>query len=118
MYRVALARTDWIARNPDLAERYLRSLDMAADYTVTHPAGSQVIIQKQLNLSDEYMTDIWPGNHFSLSLDQSLVLAMEDESRWMIANNMTNATTVPDFGKYVYSNDLEAVKPGSVNIIG
>ena len=43
---------------------------------------------------------------------------MEDEARWMIANNMTNATAVPDFRKYLDPGPLDSVKPGSVNIIG
>jgi ABC-type nitrate/sulfonate/bicarbonate transport system substrate-binding protein len=117
VYGVAVARRDWAAHNPDLAQRYLRSIGMAADYIATNPAESQAIVQKRLNLSDAYMTSVWPENHFSLTLDQSLVLAMEDEARWMIKNNMTNATVVPDFRNYIYPDTLDAVKPGSVNII-
>jgi hypothetical protein len=45
------------------------------------------------------------------------VLAMEDEARWMIANNLTNAKTIPDFGNYISTDSLDAVNPGSVNII-
>ena len=56
---------------------------------------------------------VWPENHFSLTLDQSLVLAMEDEARWMIKNNMTHATVVPDFGNSIYPDTLDAVKPGN-----
>ena len=63
------------------------------------------------------MDTVWQQNQFSLTLDQSLVLAMEDEARWMIANNLTNATAVPDFRQYIYTDGLESVRPGSVNII-
>jgi NitT/TauT family transport system substrate-binding protein len=63
------------------------------------------------------MDTVWPQNRFGLSLDQSLVLAMEDEARWTIANNMTNATAMPDFGKYIYTESLAKVRPGSINII-
>jgi NitT/TauT family transport system substrate-binding protein len=116
-YGLLVGREDWIVRNPDLTVRFLSSLDMAAEYTTSHPAESQAIVQKRLNLTDAYMASAWPGNHFGLSIDQSLVLAMEDEARWMIANNLTNATTVPDFRNYIYTEGLESVKPGSVNII-
>ena len=50
------------------------------------------------------MDTVWQQNRFSLTLDQSLVLAMEDEARWMIANNLTNATAVPDFRQYIYTD--------------
>jgi hypothetical protein len=64
------------------------------------------------------MQAVWPDHQFALSLDQSLVLAMEDEGRWMIDNNLTGEKTIPDFRKYIYTRGLEGVKPDSVNIIG
>jgi hypothetical protein len=43
---------------------------------------------------------------------------MEDEGRWMIANNLTAEKTIPDFRNYIYTKGLEVVKPDAVNIIG
>jgi len=63
------------------------------------------------------MTSVWPENHFFLSLDQSLVLAMEDEGRWMIRNNLTRERSVPDYRNYIYTKGLEEIKPEAVNII-
>jgi NitT/TauT family transport system substrate-binding protein len=118
MYGIFVARTDWVANNPEQVVRFLRSMDMAAQYTAANPAAAQEIVKKRLNLSTAYMDSRWSQNRFSLSLDQSLVLAMEDEARWMMANNLTNATAVPDFRQHIYTDGMEAVKPGSVNIIG
>jgi ABC-type nitrate/sulfonate/bicarbonate transport system substrate-binding protein len=117
-YGVIVCRTNWATSHPELISRFLKSLDLAAKYTISHPAEAKAIVQKRLNFSDEYMADVWPENHFFLSLDQSLITAMEDEGRWMIANNMTNASSIPDFRDYVTKNGLEAIRPGSVNIIG
>jgi NitT/TauT family transport system substrate-binding protein len=63
------------------------------------------------------METVWSQNQFSLSLDQSLVAAMEDEARWMIANGLTSETEVPNFLDYIYMDGLQAVKPEAVNII-
>jgi hypothetical protein len=60
---------------------------------------------------------VWKQNQFSLSLDQSLILAMQDESRWLISNNLTTATSIPNFQNYIYIDGLNSVKPQSVNII-
>jgi NitT/TauT family transport system substrate-binding protein len=117
-YGVIVCRNDWAEQHPDLIGRFLKSLNSAAEYTIDHPAESKAIVQNRLNFSDEYMAAVWPQNHFSLSLDQSLVTAMEDEARWMIANKMTNASSIPDFREYVYKDGLMGVRPGSVNIIG
>lgn len=43
---------------------------------------------------------------------------MEDEGRWMIRNNLTNATAVPDYRKYLSTDSLGRVSPASVKIIG
>ena len=63
------------------------------------------------------MMRIWANHQFSLSLDQSLISTMEAETRWMITNNLTNQTVVPDFLNNIYFEGLDSVKPESVNII-
>ena len=67
--------------------------------------------RKRMNFDDAYMEIIWPRYQFSLSLDQSLITAMEDEARWMIKNNLTSEKQVPDFLNYIYVDGLKAVKP-------
>jgi NitT/TauT family transport system substrate-binding protein len=100
-----------------LIREFLKSLNSAAEYTIDHPDGQRQSYKKRLNFSGTYMAAVWPNNHFSLSLDQSLVTAMEDEARWMINNNLTSEKTVPDFRAYIYTKGLEEVMPESVNII-
>jgi hypothetical protein len=64
------------------------------------PRSGKTIVQKRLN---PMIATLRPSgrNQMVLLLDQSLILAMEDEARWMIANNLTDATTIPDFRKYI-----------------
>ena len=61
--------------------------------------------------------NIWKEHQFPLSLDQALILAMGDEARWMIKNNLTKEKQVPDFMNYIYVDGLKAVRPEAVNII-
>ena len=90
-YSVMACRDNWTASNPELVNRFLKSLDQAERYFINHPKEAKAIVQKRLNYSDAYMATVLPDHQFALSLDQSLVLAMEDEGRWMINNNLTNA---------------------------
>lgn len=117
VYWNAVTTDSWIESHPDPAARFLASLADAESFVIRHPDETKAIVQKRLGYDDGYMDAIWPENQFTLSLDQAFVLALEDESRWMIANNLTNATAVPDFVDYVYIDGMEAVRPGSVNII-
>ncbi|MFB3764902.1 MAG: ABC transporter substrate-binding protein [Methanotrichaceae archaeon] len=118
VFSLIISTDDWIAEHPELIERFLVSLIKADEYAATHPAEARAIVQRRLNLTPGYMDRVWQQNQFSLSLDQSLITAMEDEARWMIQNNLTSEKTIPDFRKYIYMKGLEDVEPESVNIIG
>ncbi len=117
VYGVLVCRNDWIKQHSDLVRRVLNSLAEAEEYIVQHPSEVKAILQKRYHYDDAYISKVWPEQQLSLSLDQSLITAMEDEGRWMIVNNMTNASNVPDLSNYIYQKGLESVRHGSVNII-
>ena len=117
LYAQAISTDEWITTHPELTNRFLRSLLQAEEFAVNHPAEAKAIVKSQMNLTDAYVETVWTQNQFSLSLDQSLILAMEDESRWLINNNLTNAPSVPNLQKYIYGDGLETVEPNSVNVI-
>jgi len=117
MFSPIICRDEWITHHPELVNRLLNSLAQAEEYVMNHTVEAEAILQKRLNLKSSYAKTVWLRNQFSLSLDQSLILAMEDEARWMIKNNLTNEKQVPDFRNYIYLDGLKAVKPQAVNII-
>ena len=117
MFSPLICRDEWITNHPELVIRLLKSLTQAEAYAVNHPVEAEAILQKRLNFKSSYVKTVWLRNQFSLSLDQSLIAAMEDEARWMIKNNLTREKTVPDFINYIYTNGLKAVKPEAVKII-
>jgi ABC-type nitrate/sulfonate/bicarbonate transport system substrate-binding protein len=118
LYAQAIATDEWIMSHPEIVNRFLKSLLQAEDFTINHPADAKAIVKNQLNLTDAYTDKVWSQNQFSLTLDQSLLLTMQDEARWLISNHLTNTTTVPNFIHYVDEDGLKSVKPGAVNIIG
>ncbi len=114
----AISKSNWIANNPDLVRRCLKSLAQAEQYTINHASEAKVIVQNRLNLTAEYIGAVWGQYRFSLSLDQSLIVAMQDESRWLIQNNLTSNAAVPNFLNHIYVDGLKSEKPESVNVIG
>jgi ABC-type nitrate/sulfonate/bicarbonate transport system substrate-binding protein len=117
IYGLLISSDAWLKQQSNAAELFLKAMDQAEQYMVQHPQESKAIAKKKLNLTDDEITRVWERNQFLLSLDQSLITAMEDEARWMIANNLTTEKTVPDFLNYIYLDGLKTVKPGAVNII-
>ena len=116
-YGLIVARNDWLSASPEITNRFLKSLAQAEDYLVRNPEAAKTIVQKRMGLDDAGMQVFWSGIQSFLSLDQSLILAMEDEARWMIKNNLTREKQIPDFTKYIYWDGLKAIKPEAVSII-
>lgn len=118
LFALIISTNEWIEKHPDKVEGFLQALIKAEEYAINNPEEARQIVMHRLDLDLDYMDMVWEQNQFAVTLDQSLILAMEDEARWMIANNLTNSTEIPDFRNYVYVEGLRAVKPGAVNIIG
>jgi len=116
-YGVVISRNDWLSSHQQTVTRFLKSVALAEDYLWRNPAAGKKAIQKRVSYDDVFIEVLWSETVFSLSLDQSLITAMEDEARWMIQNNLTTAKQVPSFNDYVYEKALKAIKPGAVNII-
>ena len=116
LYGVVTARDDWIVSHPGQVERFLRSLEEAREFSLAHPEETKAIVKKRLNLTDSYLEATWPDHQFTLSLDQSLLIAMNEEARWMIENNMTSSEVLPDFRNSISVQGLLAVNPPAVNI--
>jgi NitT/TauT family transport system substrate-binding protein len=116
-YGLIFCRDSWITQHPDLVVRFLKSLKQAEDYLVNNPTAAKSIFQKTLNRTEAETATVFSQVSFSLSLDQSLLLEMQDEAQWLISNNLTNATAIPNFLNYIYLDGLESAKTNSVTVI-
>jgi len=108
---------DWTRNHSDTLKQLMKSLLQAEDYIVSHQDEAKAVVRKRMNFDATYTETIWPRYQFALSLDQSLITAMEDEARWMIKNKLTRERTIPDFTDYIYIDGLKAIKPEAVKII-
>ena len=96
---------------------FLKSLAKAEDCIVANPDESKAFIQQKLNYDNAYMASVWPNYTFSLNLGQPLVIALEDQSRWIISKNLTEGKQTPNFLNYIYFDGLNQAKPEAVSII-
>ncbi len=116
-FALAVSTSGWIQTHSGTVVAFLKALSQAEDFAQKYPTETKAIIKGQMNFTDEYLNTVWVQNQFGLSLDQSLVAAMEDEARWMLANNLTAATVIPDFLNYVYVDGMVAAQPDSVALM-
>jgi NitT/TauT family transport system substrate-binding protein len=117
LYGILVARNDWITEHPTVIARLWESLSQAEEFLIAHPDQAKAIVRTRLEYENAYLEPLWNQYYFSLSLDQSLILAMEDEARWLISNNLTTEKQIPDFLNYIYTDALATIRPEVVNII-
>jgi NitT/TauT family transport system substrate-binding protein len=104
--------------NPELVVRFLRALDRADRFIMDDRKEAYAI-------SGEYMgTDVhlydreWNDYSFRTLLDESLMLVLEDQARWMVRESIVESGILPNFVDHVYTPGLRAVRPEAVTIAG
>ncbi|HTY75898.1 MAG TPA: NrtA/SsuA/CpmA family ABC transporter substrate-binding protein [Candidatus Nanoarchaeia archaeon] len=116
-YSDLVCANSWAQQNPDLIVRFLKSLLQAEGFVQEHQSQAIVIVTNTLNYSITYLPTVWSNYQFTVSLDQSQILAMQNEAQWLINNNLTNATSTPNFLNYFYFNGLTQIDHQAVTII-
>ncbi|HUX36655.1 MAG TPA: NrtA/SsuA/CpmA family ABC transporter substrate-binding protein [Rectinemataceae bacterium] len=117
VYGILVCRGPWLETHGREAEALLASLQEAKSFLSANPSKARAIVAKKLAYDDSYLASIWPKHQFGLTLDFSMVAAMEDEARWMIKNRLTEATILPDFARLIYVDALDAVNREGVNMM-
>lgn len=107
----------FIDKNPDLIKRYISSLQAAENYYKAHPEEVKEFIAKKLNYDKAYIDYSWPRFTHEIGLKQELILNLETEARWAIANSLTDKKEVPNYLDHIYFKALEEVSPESITII-
>jgi len=115
-YHLLFAKADYINKNPELVKRFLIALIQAEKYINSHLLDSQLIVERNIGVDLKYLQRVWDKNNFSVSLDQSLVLTMEDESRWRISKEQLNRKS-PNYLNYLDFKILDNIDSSRVTII-
>lgn len=114
---VVVASNKLIDENPEAIRKIIRALIKAEEFVLEHPNEAKDILIQRTGSVELEMNKSWSDFHFKVSLDQSLLVALEDEARWAIEKKLVEATTVPDYLDFIYIDALEAVKPEAMTII-
>ena len=117
VYWLLVAQEGYLKSKPLVAEKLLRALLQAADFMKKRPGEGWRIIAERMRVP---LADLQAGKYlkkFELFLDQSLLLAMEDEARWLIRNRQTTENKMPNFLHYFRVEPLATVEPKAVRTI-
>jgi NitT/TauT family transport system substrate-binding protein len=112
-----VAKQDFIRKNPGKVKKVLHALVRAEEFVRENPPETQKIVADFSGIDIGIVRAIWADTSFDVTLDQSLILALEDESRWAIDGGQTGARKIPNYLDYIYFDGLKSVKPESVRIL-
>ena len=120
IYDVALnlvGSRDYVAGHPRTIRKLLRALIVAARFCKDSPDSARELVAEAMKPDVVNLNELWSSYRFSIVLDQSLILALEDETRWAIKNRFTGRTDPPNYLDMIYLDGLQSVAPAAVTIM-
>ena len=116
MFNVVATR-EFIRENPGKVRKVLRALIRAEQYVGRNPAQAQKMVADFSRTDVALVREIWQNYSYTVKLDQSLVLALEDETQWAVKGGLVGKEKTPDYLDYISLAGLEAIRPESVRIL-
>jgi NitT/TauT family transport system substrate-binding protein len=107
---------DFAKNNPTVLKQVLKAVVKAQEFVKKNPKEAQEIMAKSTHTPLDLVSEVWDSFSFDVTLDQTIVITLEDEARWAIKNKLTKKTLVPDFEKYIYTDALKSVYPNYVKL--
>jgi NitT/TauT family transport system substrate-binding protein len=107
----------YVHEHPAALKRYMEAIIEAQAYLEMHNDAAKAFVAKHLGYDKAYIDYIWPKLSLDVSLDQDLLIYMEDEAQWAIENKLTTATTIPNYLQLIDFEPLESVRPESITVI-
>lgn len=120
MYRFRfnlVGRQDYVATHPATVRKVVAALSEAMQFIRNDPAAAKEIVGKFIHMDKAMLDKVFDPADFELKLDQSLLLALDDQTRWAIKNGLVEGDVVPNYLDYIYFDALQDVKPDAVTMI-
>lgn len=110
-------RRAYLEQHGAAVQKVLRAIDRGAKACEQEPEAALAIMGSALQVNTDFWRSQWPGYRFKLTLDQGLILALEDEARWAISKQLALNTELPNFLDYLYMDAMDVVAPSAVTVI-
>ena len=117
LFWLVSAQGQFVRQYADKVHRFLTALREAEVFMETNPDVARQAIYKQSKHSQDHFDYIFPIVQCELILDHSLLVALEDQARWLISNRQTDHDKMPNLLEYFYFNGMQQVKPEGIYIV-
>ena len=114
---LVIAHNQYIRQNPDEVHGFLNAIRQAELFMESYPDDARRVIFKNSGHRQDHFDHIASFIHWELEMSHSLLVAMENQARWLVENYKTNYNAVPNLLDYFYFDGIEQVKPNGCFII-
>ncbi len=117
-FRFFLAgKTSYIDRQTSEVRGVLRALVQANQMIRSNPVEARLAVGNAIKIDDATMARLFAPEDYIVSLDQAMLLALDDQSRWAMKRGLAKITPMPNYLNAMKYQDLEAVLPSAVTIV-
>jgi sulfonate transport system substrate-binding protein len=111
------AMQEYVKTHPEAVRKILRALIRAEAFVNKNPEESRRLVAGFIKIDQVYLDKIWESFDFKVILDQSLLVSLEDQTRWANKKRLTESGGTPNYLDFIYLDSLQSVKPEAVSII-
>jgi len=111
------ATQEFAKKNPEAIIKFLRALIRAEIFVKQHDKEARTLAAEFIKMDTAVIDDMWETITFKVTLDQSLLVDFEDQTRWVLKNKLSTGTRMPNYLDYIHADGLYAVKPNAVRIV-
>lgn len=103
-------------KNKEHISRFLRAVLKAEKYIAKNQAEAQKITAEKISADPIIVKNIWDAFIFEITLEQSILVGLEDEAKWAIDIGYTKKAA-PNYLDFIHYESLQNIKPEAVNIL-
>lgn len=112
-----VGKKDYLTTHAAQLQQILAAINEANIFIREHPAAARSIIAKSVGLDEALLTKDFDAGNYYLSLDQTLLLALDDQTRWAMKLGLVPTGTRPNYLDFIRTGPLVAVDADAVKII-
>jgi len=111
-----VGKPHYIDTHPQEVQRVLMALAAATESIRQDPARARKAVGAAVKVDDALMSSLFTTEDYVLSLDQAMLLALEDQTRWAMKKGLIKEGPMPNYLNAMKFQPLEAIRPQAVKL--
>ena len=116
LFIVATTRA-YAESHPEIIREIISALDDATQFINQTPETANALVAADIRTGIDLLNDILSAYRFGMSLNQSFLTTLENQTRWAMLSGRIPEGKIPNFLDAIYPDALLAVHPENVTLI-